>query len=74
MYTIDANVFLRTLAANQPNHSICRALLDRLRDTATPIIVPRLLLTELAAGVRRTTGDAIRCLPTCGARLRTSSS
>lgn len=60
MHTIDANVFLRTLAAHQPDHGTCRTLLNQLQARATPIIVPRLLLNELAAGVRRTTGDAIR--------------
>lgn len=60
MITLDANVFLRTLAAHQSDHLTCRTLLERLHAMATPIIVPRLLLTELAAGVRRTTGDAMR--------------
>lgn len=57
--TIDVNVFLRTLAAHHADHLTCRTLLDRLHMPATPILVPRLLLTELAADVRRTTGDAL---------------
>jgi predicted nucleic acid-binding protein len=73
--TIDANVFLRTLAAHQADHMTCRTLLERLQALAIPIIVPRLLLTELAraCGARRVMPCAPECLPTCGVRPRTYS-
>jgi predicted nucleic acid-binding protein len=38
--TIDANMFLRTLAAHQADHMTCRTLLERLQALAIPIIVP----------------------------------
>lgn len=60
MFTLDANVFARTLHASQPDHAACQALLEVIERRALPVFVPTVLLAEVAATVRRTTGDAIR--------------
>jgi predicted nucleic acid-binding protein len=60
MYTIDANVFARTLAANQPDHHTYHMLLDRLGTARVPIIVQLIVLVEIAGSVCRTIGDPNR--------------
>jgi len=60
MYTLDANVFVRNLDPNEPEYETCHALLDQLDETATPIIVPTLVLAEVAGTISRTRRDPIR--------------
>ena len=57
MYTIDASVFARDLDPTEPEHAICHALLERLAADGLTIIVPILVLVELAATVSRTRRD-----------------
>ena len=57
-YTIDASVFVSAYRPNEAASETCRALLDKLRTDATPIIVPTLLVPEAAGAVSRTTGNA----------------
>ena len=60
MYTLDASVFTRTIDPTQPDHADCLALLDRLHPDMTPIIVPTLVLVEVAGAVSRARRDSIR--------------
>ena len=60
MYTLDANIFLRDLNTNDPDYLECHALLAQLEATATPVIVPLVLLAEVAGSIRREVGDTMR--------------
>jgi predicted nucleic acid-binding protein len=60
MWTLDASVYVRAADPNDPDQAICQELIDALDDQAAPIIVPRLLLAELAGVLRRLTRDPIR--------------
>lgn len=51
--TIDASVFLNGFSTTEIGHEISRALLAQLQELATPIIVPTLLLPEVAATISR---------------------
>jgi len=59
MYTLDANIFVRDLDTREPQHAECHALLDALQAQALPIIVPMLVLAEVAGTVSRTRRDPI---------------
>jgi predicted nucleic acid-binding protein len=52
-YTVDASVFLNAFNPYEPGHEESRRLLARLQEQAVPIIVPTLLLPEVAAAVSR---------------------
>lgn len=67
MYTLDANIFARDTEPGDPSYAECRALLDALDQQKTPVIVPNLLLAEVAAVVSRTRRDPIRARLTAGA-------
>ncbi len=55
MYTLDANVFVRDLDSRDPNHPVCRALLEQLAQARIPIVAPALLLSEVAGALSRET-------------------
>lgn len=57
MYTLDANIFVRDLDTREPQHAECHALLDELQAQALPIVVPVLVLAEVAGTVSRTRRD-----------------
>ena len=52
-YTVDASVFLNAFNPYEAGHEESHRLLTRLQERATPIIVPTLLLPEVAAAVSR---------------------
>ena len=52
-YTVDASVFLNAFNPYEAGHEESHRLLTRLQERATPIIVPNLLLPEVAAAVSR---------------------
>ncbi len=60
MWTLDASVVARSFDVYDPDQTVCLTLLDHLDRTATPVIVPRILLAELAGAVRRLLQDPIR--------------
>lgn len=60
MYTLDTNIFVRDLDPYDPEHSTCSALLAQLAQRAIPIVIPVLLLAELAGTISRTRRDPIR--------------
>jgi predicted nucleic acid-binding protein len=58
VYTVDASVFLNAFNPREPGNESSRRLLDRIRRQGSPIVVPWLLLPEIAATVARGRGDA----------------
>ena len=56
-YTIDASVFLNAFNPYETGHDESSRLLAHLKERATPIIVPTLLLPEVAAAVSRGRDD-----------------
>lgn len=60
MYTLDANIFARDADPADPLHAVCRDLLQLLDLQQRPIIVPNLVLAEVAATISRTRRDPMR--------------
>lgn len=60
MYTLDANIFARDADPTDPLHTVCRDLLGELDQQQRPIIVPNLLLAEVAATISRMRRDPMR--------------
>ena len=56
--TIDASVFLNGFNPAEAGHDVSRALLARLQLLATPIVVPTLVLPEVAATISRVHGES----------------
>lgn len=56
-YTIDASVFLNAFNPYEDGHDTSNQLLALLQKDAKPIIVPMLLLPEVAAAIGRGRGD-----------------
>ena len=56
-FTVDASVFINAFNPYEPGHEDSQRFLARLQEQATPIIVPTLLLPEVAAAVSRGQGD-----------------
>ena len=54
--TIDASVFVSAFTPIEPAHAASRAFMLSIRATDTPIIVPALLLPEIAAALARGQG------------------
>ena len=52
-YTVEASVFLNAFNPYEVGHEESHVLLARLQEQSVPIIVPTLLLTEVAAAVSR---------------------
>jgi predicted nucleic acid-binding protein len=57
MYTVDASVFLSAFNPREPAHDESQRLLDRMQEDAKPMVVPTLLLPEVAAAIGRGHGD-----------------
>lgn len=57
-YTIDASVFLNAFNPYEAGHEESRRLLARLQEEAIPIVVPTLLLPEVAGAIARGRRDA----------------
>jgi predicted nucleic acid-binding protein len=57
-YTVDASVFLNGFNPYEPGHEESRRLLALLQEQAAPVIVPTLLLPEVAATIGRGRKDA----------------
>ena len=59
MYTLDANIFIRDLDTREPDHAACHELIEQLVAREIPIIVPLIVLAEVAGTVSRTRHDPI---------------
>ncbi len=57
-FTVDAGVFLNAFNPYEPGHADSHRLVARMQAEAVPIIVPTLLLPEVAAAISRGRGDA----------------
>jgi predicted nucleic acid-binding protein len=57
-YTVDASVFLNAFNPYELGHAESRDLLARMQEQGAPIVVPTLLLPEVAAAVARGRDDA----------------
>ncbi|WP_129675749.1 type II toxin-antitoxin system VapC family toxin [Candidatus Chloroploca sp. Khr17] len=60
MYTVDANIFARDTDSHDPLYPVCHAFLEACDHRQIPIIVPNLILAEVAATVSRMRRDPIR--------------
>ncbi|WP_129630324.1 type II toxin-antitoxin system VapC family toxin [Candidatus Oscillochloris fontis] len=60
MWTLDASVIVRSFDPLDAEYAIVVEFLNRLEHDALPIIVPRLVLPEIAGAVRRLLRDPIR--------------
>jgi len=60
MYTLDASVVAHDFDPGDPEYAACHELIAQLDQQAIPVIVPRLLLAEVAGLARRLTRDPIR--------------
>jgi predicted nucleic acid-binding protein len=60
MYTLDANIFVRDASPSDPDHEVCRALIAALYQGNVSVIVPLLVLAEVAGALSRSYRDPIR--------------
>lgn len=60
MFTLDANIYARDIDPNDPNYGDCHAFVERLKVGDTRVVVPTLLLAELAASISRVRRDPMR--------------
>lgn len=58
VYTVDASVFLNAFNPYESGHEESYRFLARIREESAPIVVPTLLLPEVAAAVARGREDA----------------
>jgi predicted nucleic acid-binding protein len=54
MYTVDASVWVNAFDQREPGHQVSRQFLEVVRNQALPIIVPNLVLVEVAGAISRT--------------------
>jgi len=54
MYTVDASVWVNAFDQREPGHLVSRQFLEMVRDQALPIIVPNVVLVEVAGAISRT--------------------
>jgi predicted nucleic acid-binding protein len=54
MYTVDASVWVNGFDQREPGYAISRQFLDLLSAEAIPIVVPNLVLVEVAGAISRT--------------------
>lgn len=57
-YTVDASIFVNAFNPYEVGHDDSQRLLALMQEAAAPIVVPTLLLPEVAAAVGRGRGDA----------------
>jgi predicted nucleic acid-binding protein len=54
MYTVDASVWVNAFDQREPDHLVSRQFLEVLQVQALPIIVPNVVLIEVAGAISRT--------------------
>ena len=57
MYTIDASVWVNGFDQREPGHQISRQVLELLSQQSIPIVVPNLVLVEVAGAISRTRNE-----------------
>ena len=63
MYTVDASLWVNGFSQMEAGHATGRQVLEVLRTRAPPIIVPNLVLAEVAGAISRTWNDPLRAEP-----------
>jgi len=58
MFTIDASVWVNADSSSEPGWAASRAFLDRVAAASMPVVVPTLLLVEVAAAISRAKRNA----------------
>ena len=61
-YTVDASVFVNAFNPHEEGHAESLAFLSAIHQGGDPIVVPALLLPEIASAVARVTDDSIGAL------------
>jgi predicted nucleic acid-binding protein len=61
-YTVDASVFVNAFNPHEEGHAESLRILAAIRERGDPVIVPTLLVPEIAAAVARATGDRVGAL------------
>jgi len=54
MYTVDASVWVNAFDQREPGHLVSRQFLEVIRQQSLPIILPNLVLVEVAGAISRT--------------------
>ena len=58
-YTIDASVFVNAFNPHEEGHAESLQMLAAIQERGDPVIVPALLLSEIASAVARATDDSV---------------
>lgn len=66
-YTVDASVFVSAFNPQEDGHAESLAILAAIHEDGDPVIVPTLLLPEIASAVARASGDTDGALEYAGA-------
>src|SRR3989442_8266671 len=59
MYTIDASVWVNAFDQREPGHAASRQFLEIVRQRLLPVVVPALVLAEVAGAISRTRQDPV---------------
>lgn len=54
--TIDASVFVSAFTPSEEEHQACKAFMREVRESSAPIIIPTLVIPEIAAAIGRGQG------------------
>lgn len=57
MLTVDTSVFINGYDSNEPGNEISRAFLNIVRDRQLSLVLPELVVVEVAGALARTRGD-----------------
>ncbi len=60
MYTLDASIFVRDATPLDADHAVCHSLIAYLHTAGIPIIVPAIILPEVAGALSRVYRDPLR--------------
>lgn len=61
-YTVDASVFVNAFNPHEEGHAESLAILSAIQQGGDPVVVPTLLLAEIASAVARASGDSAGAL------------
>jgi len=61
-YTLDASVFVNAFNPHEHSHAASLRILSAIHERGDPVIVPTLLVAEIAAALARATGDGAGAL------------
>lgn len=70
MYTVDASVWVNGFDHREVGHATSRQFLDEMRMRKVPIIVPNLVLIEVAAAISRTRHNSVQAVAFASALRR----